>query len=175
MRIVKAAVASTPDGRQRDGRFAPGNTARGELRVLVGLDSTQAAEWLRPYLKLAERRFLGAYRSGLYRQTGSRLVGLLRAQVLAEAMHEALTAHAATLPVSEARPVLVEAQGYAREARAALAKLTSLLGVRKGKRAVSDDPLSDLARAVERDQQRGKRDADADEHEADEHDGDDDA
>ena len=116
--------------------------------VLEGFDFDAAAEWMRPHLRKAQSRYVGARNSGLFKRTGSRLDGLLRAACLADAQAEAFTAHAATLATpADAKPWLAEARVAAKEGRTAWLKVIGLVGLRyRGKGA--EDPLAALAREL---------------------------
>lgn len=148
-RRTRAQLAAV-DTEGRDGstgQFREGNRGARAIVVLPGFDVATAAPWVRPHVENAQRRYRGALQSGLFKRTGTRLHGLLRAAVLADATHDALTAHALTLAVSEAREVLTEARSAAREARTAWAKLFATVGVTYGGKA-TDDPLGALAREL---------------------------
>jgi hypothetical protein len=137
----------TPKVRDGGGRFAEGNAGGAQLRLLE-LEPSDAAEWARPYLERAQRRYAGARRSGLYKKTGSRLDGLLRSCVLLELQGELLTAEALKLPPKDARELFAEARTAMKEARAALLKLVALVGVRRGD-GERGDPLANLVRELE--------------------------
>lgn len=141
---------SSPDGRAPDGsgRFGSGNAGGAQIEVLPGFDIDTAAPWMLPHLRRAQRRYNGARKSGLFKRTGSRLDGMLRAAVLADAHSEAFTAYAVTLATpADAKPWLDDARAVAREARTAWSKLTSLVGL-KYERGGSGDPLAALAREM---------------------------
>jgi hypothetical protein len=141
----KLALAKMRD--ERTGRFAEGNVGSAALRLLH-VDEAKVAPWMREALRCSERRFRGAKTSGLFRRTGTRLDGILRAACVADAVHDALAAHAATLAdVREAREVLADAKGWAREARTAWTALVRMVGVRKGD-VEQADPLRALAESL---------------------------
>lgn len=142
--IARADVAHAQGRDAQTGKFTEGNTGTAQLRLL-DMDPSEAAPWVRPSLERAQRRFRGAKTSGLYKRAGSRVDGMLRAAVMADCMHEALSAHAVTLTrVGEAREVMADASRHAREARVTWLKLFALCGLKRGP---SDgmDPLARLA------------------------------
>lgn len=147
-RRPRAALAAVPDaGRTADGtgRFAKGNRAAAQLVLLDGLDPSQAAEWMRPYLARAQSRWRGLKCSGLMRRTGSRLDGLGKQACWLDAQAEALMHLAATSDDTKAaRELMTEARQCAREARTAWGKLLGITGVRYQRGAV-EDPLAALA------------------------------
>jgi hypothetical protein len=136
------------DARTDVGTFTAGNRGGAQIVLLDGFDPQSAAPWFRPTLARAQTRFRGMKTSGLFKRCGTRLDGLLRAACVADATHEALTAHAATLTsVAEARAVLADARSAAREARTAWLRLFALVGHTKNSKGASD-PLGALAREL---------------------------
>jgi hypothetical protein len=147
--VVARVVSIKAAGRDaRTGRFAEGNAGAAQVRLLP-VDSDKVAPWMRDALRTAERRFRGMKQSGLLKQVGTRADGILRAACVADAVHDALAAHAVTLvDVREAREVLADAKGWAASAQKAWLKVFSFVGVRRGD-GEKVDPLADLARELQ--------------------------
>lgn len=138
-------------GEERDaatGQFRSGNGGPGRQIRLLHVDDANVAEWMRAPLRTAESRYRGMKLSGLMQRCGTRADGMLRAACVADAVHDALAAHAVTLAdVKEARELLAEAKAWAKEARTGWLKLFAMVGVRKGD-AGDKDPLARLAREL---------------------------
>lgn len=129
------------------GQFTAGNAGARAIVVLPGFEVETAAEWMRPHLVDAQRRYRGALTSGLFKRCGTRLHGLLRAACIADATHDALTAYAASVAnVDAARGILADARVSAREARTAWSKIFSLVG--HVYQRTDADPLASLATSM---------------------------
>lgn len=147
MRKLVAVPSPTRDA--TTGKFAEGNAGSAQMRLL-DVDHANVAPWMAPYLRQAERRFRGMKTSGLMKGVATRCDGILRAACVADAVHDALAAHAVTLAdVHEARVVLADARTWATSGQKAWSKLFALVGVKRGAAAGGDgDPLAKLAREL---------------------------